>query len=669
MRKGIVGPLMAAVIIILIVVLAAGAQLQRDWNIMPEDETSLDLSRTQLRYLKEHDRVTIAVDEELAYLLGDGKDGYLQEYMGAALRPAGLAVDFVVSETEDDAKAEDADGRLAVVTKKMRQNHDGMQFVSPLFQMEGAFFLRDGSDKGSTIPVVAQENRLTKWPKEQLTCQGKPLTFAFGKSPEELVAKAEEGEASIIGDRSSVIAALKAKGVEDRYSVQEKELYNFNVSILIPSEESDLYEILNQCIHGCDRHTVSYQASEQTMDGDGPIYMKQTRRNTWLPVVIILLSVLIAFFIYYMANRNMYRELDERMDRLKASEKEMQTTFHGVGHHLAELSLDGTVTDMNKAFADSSGLAAMGRKIWEAVDLGEEDRAQIIRKVEEGAKGRTTERIEVKVDRKIFVVDIFPIEDARGVTEKLLFMGIDVTQERMAKRQMLQDNKMIAIGQLAAGIAHEIRNPLGIIRNYCYVLKNMDDPELKEKAISEIEQAVESSGAIINNLLDLSRISEGRVEEIDMKEQVERILALNESTFRKEKIDLTVQCDEPIRTWIAVEPFDMILLNLTSNAADAMKDGGDLTVTLEKGNGEFTMSVADTGTGIEKEALEEIFNPFYTTKGALGTGLGLFIVYNEVEKLEGSIDVASTPGEGTTFRVTLPLRDEPGEVAETGGEE
>ena len=94
MRKGIVGPLMAAVIIILIVVLAVGTLLQRDWNIMPEDETSLDLSRTQLRYLKEHDRVTIAVDEELAYLLGDGKDGYLQEYMGTALRPAGRASRF-----------------------------------------------------------------------------------------------------------------------------------------------------------------------------------------------------------------------------------------------------------------------------------------------------------------------------------------------------------------------------------------------------------------------------------------------------------------------------------------------------------------------------------------------------------------------------------------------
>ena len=656
-RKGIVGWSITVAILILIFVLAVGTALQRDRSILPEREISLDLSSVQKQYLSEHDTITISVEKELAYLLGDGKNGYLQEYMKDVLKPVGIEAEFVVA----DSTAGDVDGRLVVVTEKNRNDHDGQTFISPLFQMDGAFFLIEDYKDGKSIPAVLMEDRIDKEHRSRLTCQGKAIAFMPAAGPEKAVELSEAEDMSIIGDRSSVIASLKKRGIEDRYIIQEKELYIYNVSILIPTEEPELYEILNLCIQACDRHGISYQASQKMLDGDGPIYMRRTQRNFWLPVVIIMLSVLIAFFIYYMANRNMYRELDERMDRLKVSEKEMQTTFHGVGHHLAELSLDGSIVDMNKAFADNAGLSAMGKKIWETVNIEQEDKERLIHKVEEGAQGRVTDRMEVKVNRQIFVVDVFPIEDARGITEKLLFMGIDVTQERMAKRQMLQDNKMIAIGQLAAGIAHEIRNPLGIIRNYCYVLKNMDDPDLKDKAIKEIEQAVESSGAIINNLLDISRVSEGRVEEIDVKEQVDRILALNESTFRKENIELTVRCDEPIRTWIAVESFGMILLNLTSNAADAMKGGGSLIVDLKKGHGDFTMEVTDTGTGIEQAALDEIFNPFYTTKGAMGTGLGLFIVYNEVEKLEGSIDVASTPGEGTTFRVTLPLRNEPDE--------
>lgn len=658
MRRQIISWVIVLAIFALIALLAVGTARERDRSILPDREVSLEFGSTQKQYLREHDHVTVYVTGELAYLLGDGRQGYLQEYMNRILKPADLTAVFVTDE------AEKADARLEVITQQRRLHHEGLRFTSPLFQMEGIFFLREDAAAGKKVEAVVMPDRMYGSELGELVCRDKPVSCRVAGSAGEAAAKAMADRVSIIGDRSTVISVLREEGAEQLYTPEETELYRMNVCLLVPQESGAVYEILNQCIHGGDRHGISYEASQRWLGGDGPVYMKRTNSNTWLPAVIIFLSVLIAFFVYYMANRNMYRELDERMDRLKASEKELQTTFHGVGHFLAELTLEGTVIDMNRAFAEDAGLSVMGRKIWETMKgLSEEDRRRVIHKVEEGARGHETERIETKIGRRIFVVDIFPIEDARGVTDKLLFMAIDVTQERMAKRQMLQDNKMIAIGQLAAGIAHEIRNPLGIIRNYCYVLKNMDDPELRAKAIGEIEQAVESSGAIINNLLDLSRISAGRVRKIDVEEHVDRILALNDSTFRKENILLRTFCEEPIITWIALEPFDMILLNLTSNAADAMKGGGDLIIRLIRGEEDFIMEVTDTGTGIEADALEEIFNPFYTTKGSRGTGLGLFIVYNEVEKLEGEIDVSSTPGEGTTFRVKLPIRTDPPEMA------
>ena len=103
----------------------------------------------------------------------------------------------------------------------------------------------------------------------------------------------------------------------------------------------------------------------------------------------------------------------------------------------------------------------------------------------------------------------------------------------------------------------------------------------------------------------------------------------------------------------------MVLLNLVKNATDAIEESGRITVRLEDRGEDFVMSVEDTGSGIDEAVLEEIFNPFFTTKGSEGTGLGLYIVYNETEKMGGDIDVVSTKGKGTTFRVRLPIRHGP----------
>ena len=355
----------------------------------------------------------------------------------------------------------------------------------------------------------------------------------------------------------------------------------------------------------------------------------------------------------------MYQELNARMDKITESRNEMQTTFHGVGHLMAELSTGGEITDLNHAFAEGAPAGALNRRVWDVLELDEMSKERIRQMVEHGAQGTQDERYETQIGKQTYVIDVFPVEDARGDVARLLFMAIDVTQERMAKRQLLQDNKMIAIGQLAAGVAHEIRNPLGIIRNYCYVLKTMEDEEVRAKAIEEIEHAVDASGGIINNLLDFSRISSGRQEQMDVEEHVRSLLALNESVVRSKNITLGVVCEEPIRTYLARESFDMILLNLVKNATDAIAEDGKITVRLEKQGEEFVMSVEDTGEGIDEAVLDEIFNPFFTTKGNKGTGLGLYIVYNETEKLDGDIDVASKKGEGTTFRVRLPIRRSP----------
>lgn len=376
------------------------------------------------------------------------------------------------------------------------------------------------------------------------------------------------------------------------------------------------------------------------------------------------MTVFGGFFIYYLSTRNLYDELTVRMEQLTESKNEMQTTFNGVSSFMAELDRQGRVLIMNRYMRESLELTtgeAAEKHICDVMGIDPSDGAMIRKLISRVAAGEYVETYAATVGSKTFDIQIYPIRNQRLDVEKLLFMGADVTEVKIAQRQMLQQNKMIAVGQLAAGVAHEIRNPLGLIRNYCYVLKNIDDDEKKNQAILMIEKAVETSGEIITALLNFSRVSQGEFEIINIVSHMESVILINEGMLKKKKIELSIESDGEYVVRVKKESFDMIFINLLSNAVDAISDSGHITVKLWAEGKMLYMDVSDTGSGIEKDALNDIFNPFFTTKGSThGNGLGLYIVYNEVEKMNGSIRVESIVGEGTTFSLRLPILEEEG---------
>ena len=187
----------------------------------------------------------------------------------------------------------------------------------------------------------------------------------------------------------------------------------------------------------------------------------------------------------------------------------------------------------------------------------------------------------------------------------------------------------------------------------------MNDEEAQEQAVQVIEKSAKTAGNIIDNLLNFSRISKKQVQEVYIKKHINSVISLNRGMLKKKQIDITVRCGEDFQVKMAVESFDMIFINLISNAVDAMEEMGRLTIVVYRTEDEFYVEVRDTGTGIEEGIMEDIFNPFFTTKSMTkGNGLGLYIVYNEIQKMNGEIKVTSIVGEGTTFKVILPIRME-----------
>lgn len=229
-----------------------------------------------------------------------------------------------------------------------------------------------------------------------------------------------------------------------------------------------------------------------------------------------------------------------------------------------------------------------------------------------------------------------------------------------AEKRMLQASKMASIGQLAAGIAHEIRTPLGIVRNTSYLMKRTqgEKDEQLNGQIEIIDQSVDRANKIIDNLLNFSRISDDQIETLLLKEFIENLWFLNHKAWKTQGIEFILSCDEHMSYSVYVESLKHILLNLLANAADAMPKGGQLFVDVLAAAHEskLLITITDTGVGIDQQHLEQLFDPFFTTKpSGKGTGLGLYIAYNEVQKLGGNISVKSRLGSGTTFTVELPL--------------
>ncbi len=384
--------------------------------------------------------------------------------------------------------------------------------------------------------------------------------------------------------------------------------------------------------------------------------------NSGMLFIIVLASVLCVFYIFYSSNKTLYEELASRMDQIIDSKNELQATFDGISYAMVEMDLEGNIINFNKVFrkyiADKENVV-MGKSFIHVMENEFENIEEIKLIISNALNTGTEIKAQFVQGKKYYNFSVFPIKNSREKTTKVLVIIQDITKEKATERQMLQDNKMIAVGQLAAGVAHEIRNPLGLIRNYCYVLKNSDT--MNEKAIEIIEKAVDKSGKIIENLLNFSRISSENKKVINLKQHIKSVLLLHRSRAEESHISLTLECDDCIQIYVLTESLELVLINLLLNAMDAIEtknenfDDNSIRIHCISDHENVIIIVEDTGEGIPEDIQDDIFNPFFTTKEKRdGNGLGLYIVYNEVKKMNGEISVESATGKGTKFTLKLP---------------
>jgi two-component system NtrC family sensor kinase len=412
------------------------------------------------------------------------------------------------------------------------------------------------------------------------------------------------------------------------------------------------------------------------------LYIRQFLIQGLLIFALLLMGMAI---IYY--ERRWTDELQKAVDKatmdLKRSEERYRSVVERSPDFILLLDNQGRIMRANTAAARAFNMPAQGLRDRSIKDfLAPADADAMLDHVNYVATtGRNHEsRGEVRIRGRVYWLSTHMVplygEDGRAV-ERVLVFARDMTERQRMEQQMVRTEKLASIGTLAAGVAHEINNPVGIMLGFTEMLLDRASPDSKEyEMLKTIERQGLNCKRIVENLMTFARQPTRHDEFCNLNQEMENVLKLVQNTLLTKKIDLDLHL-APGLPKVRGDAGEMqqVFLNLITNAIAAMPDGGNLTVStrINPDTRMVEAMVADTGTGIPKEYVDRIFDPFFTTKKVgEGTGLGLSVSYAIIEKCGGRIRFETRTkkeaiGEsGTTFFVSLPPATEP--LAAVGGQ-
>ena len=357
------------------------------------------------------------------------------------------------------------------------------------------------------------------------------------------------------------------------------------------------------------------------------------------------------------ANAMFYQETKKMQEQIskavKMSESIIETSLDG----FAYIDLKGRLLDTNRAFCNLTGYKREELLKMHICDMDtqmrEDTLSQAIESISLNGQDRFETRYRLK-DNSLLDVEVSAHYMNEYGGRVFLFIR-DITKQKKVEQSL----RLAQLGELVAGIAHEIRNPLMIISGKAQLslMGAESDDELKNGLGVIMEQCVRSSD-IINRLLKFSKPSKGQIQEVNINESLEGLVKMLEHQYSVRNIKI-VKDYAPGLPWVKIDEKEIqeVIMNLLHNAADAMPDGGTVTVVTSRCPREIKIAVCDTGCGISRENMQKLFTPFFTTKDK-GTGLGLSVCYGLIKAHKGELKCVSQLGRGTTFTIVLPAEGE-----------
>ena len=373
-----------------------------------------------------------------------------------------------------------------------------------------------------------------------------------------------------------------------------------------------------------------------------------------------LLEMLSEYLAIALRNARLYGQIDE-------TRRSLEQLIASAGDAIITVTADDRVGGWNPAAERTFAIAAeqaIGRRISEL--LGEADYGAARRRLADGTEREAFEVVRAFGGARVLTlaVTLSGLRNRHGGLDGLIAIVRDITTEREIEGQLHQSEKLAALGQLAGGIAHDFNNLLQAILGYAQLMKqNPTNAGLIERSLTVVESAAMDGSETVRRIQQFARL---RPDEqyigVDINQIVNDAVAITRPRWEEKisrdsrplEMKLDLQANAPVQGRPA--QLSEVLTNLILNAMDAMPNGGRLTIgTRHTPSRQVQVTVGDTGVGMPETIRQRIFEPFYSTKGDAGSGLGLSMAYSIVRRHGGEIHVDSEPGAGTTFTLTFPV--------------
>ncbi len=369
-------------------------------------------------------------------------------------------------------------------------------------------------------------------------------------------------------------------------------------------------------------------------------------------------------------------DLKDYAERLKNSEKRYRSLIESADDMIYALDKDCNILSMNQSWTRLTGQKAdniIGKNLLDVIKFSKPDHiCAIVEKVLTEDQAIAQEEAAKIGDREYWLNTKYNRATGIGIFEDfdkpfVLVIARDLSEHKQIESQLFNTQKLASLGELSAGVAHEINNPIAIILGFTEMLLEKTTEETKQhNMLKAIERQGENCKRIVENLLAFSRVQKKETTYTDVAADLHKVIDVVENVLLTEKIDINIKIPDNLpRVYGDSQELEQVYLNIINNAVAAMEDGGLLSISVDKDKEMMRIRFQDTGSGIQPEYLDKIFEPFFTTKEVgRGTGLGLSVSYGIVKKIGGEIYVDShlaleeDAESGTIFTILLPIVDD-----------
>lgn len=609
--------------------------------------------------------IRVAGDDNYApyeFVDGDGNyRGFNVDIMNAL--SAQLGVDFLLMPMHWNDAVQALDSGAVDVVQGMNISKEREQrytFSSPTVINTVAIF------------VSAQETRI----KSLQDLQGKRVTVQRGDIGMELIQADARIDVTVLddqedcvallgrgavdaflGDRQAGLSYVRQLDLESEIKIVGTPLKMSGYAIAVRGEDEELARLIEQGLDAI-KLNGTYDKIYEKWFGvqfqDNSVVWKRTAVVA-AAFLVVAVSVILAI---YMWNRTLVRQVRLRTEELDKSNSKRKAILESVLDPILAIDRQGKIIMANGAarqFMRRGGLNGLSIN-----DLGQDGLldGSVVEAVLSGSAYNTQLELEEDGKRRYFDCNVSPIYGAgRVIVDGTILTLHNHTELLLLRDALYRSDKLSALGRMAASVAHELRNPLTAIKAYVDMIEaKIDNPDFRGKLVEVVPGELERMNGIINTLLDYASTRPKLVKRFFLAPLLAQITSLYQISLDKRQIRLTVRVQEGLTLTADAQQIRQVLINILMNSIEAIETDGEILIEAVRKGVWASIRIRDSGCGIPREALEHIFEPFYTSKSG-GHGFGLLIVHNLVQENGGRISYESMEGRGTLVTLQFPTEE------------